>query len=71
MEFSTVEVLLAAGGLLIIASAMFGMMKPTYNYAVNDGCDRGCGKGRAVGSNVCSENLITGVCNKNEASKLV
>ncbi len=60
-------------GLVVVSTGVVGLVKPIIGYTCKDLCARGCGAPRDIkeGSNVCFNNSTTGVCNKNEASKLV
>ena len=71
MDFQTISQVLILGALMLTISGLFSGGKQDYDYAVNDCCDRGCGKPRGEGSNVCSTNSATGVCNAKQAAKLV
>ena len=60
-------------GLVVAIAGFSDLIKSTLGYTCKDLCARGCGAPREIdeGSSVCFNSLNTGVCNKNEASKLV
>ena len=71
MDIDTIDSLYGLGCALIMVAAIASLIRSNYSYVANDQCSRGCGEGRGEGSNVCSTNSATGVCNAKQAAKLV